>query len=177
MDVTRTPFMQRSSQAAHADVVARAASASLSEALPAEVSGTTDGPDLLLPTGVRLRRMHVDGQRVTSSQLRQAIRGVQMLPIQDQQLIARLGIVIELLPVRHLEQISGTSDPVVGATTVMGPPGNGRATRIRIAMQMGQLQHKTKISDVVKHEIGHVMAVTAHQDRSEQAAEAYAARY
>lgn len=158
MDVTRTSSAQR-------------------QTLPAEVSGATDGPDVVLSSGMRLRRTRVGTARVTDFELAQAIRGVQLLPLSHQQVIARLGIVIELIPVRALEQIAGTTDPVVGATAIVGDIGRGRATRIRIATRMAENPHPARIEEIIQHEIGHVLAVTAYQDRSEAAAEAYAARY
>lgn len=179
MDVTRPPLpTQRSTLSAHAAFVAHAVQPrAAAVASPAEVNGVTDGPDLVLPSGVRFRRKRVGSSVVTQQQLTQAIRGVQLLPFEHQVLIARMGIPIQLVPVTNLEQVPGTRDPVVGATAVIGPEGRGAATAIRIATRMGELPNPTAIREVVQHEIGHVIAVTASQDRSEATAEAYARRY
>jgi hypothetical protein len=146
-------------------------------ALP-EIRGDADGPDYILPSGVRVRRTHIGQFRVTDAELQQALRGIQMLPLADQQLVASLGIPIQLLPVAHLEQVEGTVDPVVGATLVTGDPGRGKPVSIRIAAHMAQLPNSTaQVQEAVQHEIGHTVSVVRRQDRSEAAAIAYAARY
>ncbi len=147
-------------------------------ATPQQVRGQQDGPDLMLPSGVRIRRQRIGGVRVTQAQVLQAIRGIQLLPLQHQQLIARLGLAIELVPLRFLEQVAGATEPVVGSTLIDGPVGRGRPTSIRIASYMEDLGRKdTTVHEAVQHEIGHALAVSSAQDRSEQTARRYAATY
>jgi hypothetical protein len=140
-----------------------------------EVAGQLDGPDLMLASGVRIRRRRIGTVRVGNEQVQQAIRGVSLLPMAHQQLIARLGIPIELVPVVQLEHVPGTTAPVVGATRIVGPDGAVRPERIRIAAFQAQV--RSSVEEAVQHEIGHAIAVVANQDTSEDTAIAYAARY
>jgi len=140
-----------------------------------EIAGTPDGGDVVLASGVRIRRMRIGSARVGDAELQQAIRGVQLLPAAHQMLIARLGIPIELIPVVQLERLPGLTDPVVGATRVVGPDGGAKPERIRIAAYQAQL--KSSVTEATQHEIGHAIAVTARQDMSEATAEQYARSY
>lgn len=142
---------------------------------PPELSGSPDGADLVLPSGIHVRKLRMGSLRVGNLQLQQAIRGIQLLPLAHQQLIASLGIPIELLPVTQLERVTGTTDPVVGATRVTGPDGRARPERIRIAAFQSQVG--SSVTEAVQHEIGHAVSVVTTQDTSEAAAIAYAARY
>jgi len=144
---------------------------------PPEVHGTPTGPDLVLPTGVRIRLTRIGTATVTQAALAQAVRGIQLLPIPHQQLLARIGIPIQLLPVANLEQVPGTVNPVLGATAV-GTDSDGRIvpSQIRIAAASTRAAPYS-ISEVVQHEIGHAFAVVGRQDTSEAAAERYAATY
>lgn len=138
-----------------------------------EVRGVQDGPEWILPSGIRIRCERIGAHRVSRHELQQAIRGIQLLPFQHQVVVARLGVPILLLPVPRLEQLPGTDPrtPVVGATLIDGDVGQGRPTKVRVAARVSNM------SEVVQHEIGHVLAVAGSQDRSESAAEAYAARF
>lgn len=145
------------------------------------VAGIADGPDLLLASGVRIRRRRIGAATVSQAELAQAVRGVQLLPIQHQLLLARLGIPIELVPTPQLEGSShGSGQPVLGLTTIERD-GSGPAspTRLRIATKSPTvgMNPRNAIGEVVQHEIGHVIAVTARQDQSEAAAIRYAASY
>lgn len=163
-----------------AHTVAGGGQAAAAAAAPVEVDGVQDGPDLVLPSGVRIRRKRVGMFSVSQAELQQAIRGVQLLPLQHQLVIARSGIPIELLPIAQLEQVSGTSQPVLGATAVV-QDGSGAwiPTRIRIAVRspLATTNRLNSIGEVTQHEIGHALAVLGNQDRSEDAAHRYAARY
>jgi hypothetical protein len=149
-------------------------------AAPPEVDGIQEGPDVVLASGVHIRRKRVGMFSVSQSELAQAIRGVQLLPLQHQLIIARAGIPIELLPIEHLEQVEGTTQPVLGATAVVhDSSGAWIPTRIRAAVRspLAAQNPINSIGEVVQHEIGHAIAVLGHQDRSEEAAIRYAARY
>lgn len=146
---------------------------------PDEVRGSPDGPDIVLASGIHLRRRRIGAAQVTAAELLQAVRGVQLLPLAHQRAIAMLGVPVELLPVQHLEQVAGTTEPVVGATAVSGPIGAGVPTLVRIAARspwaaQGGAQ---AIGEVVQHELGHVISVLTRQDRSEEAAIRYAQTY
>ncbi|MCW2949934.1 MAG: hypothetical protein JWN41_947 [Thermoleophilia bacterium] len=145
------------------------------------ISGATipagpDGPIWVLPSGVRIRREQVNGLRVTDAQMMQAIQGVELLPWADQRLMARTGIVIELMPLVTLN-----GEKQLGATNVeQTGTGEWVPTSMRIAVgQNAQIQRQgvDAVSETVQHEIGHVLAVLTRQDRSEQAAIAYAATH
>lgn len=143
-------------------------------ALP-ELAGTPDGPDLVLPSGLRIRRLRIGHLRVGTEQLRQAIVGAQLLPLAHQQLVARLGIPVELVPLAQLERLPHATGPVVGATRIVGDPGRVRPERLRIAAYADQV--RSSVTEATQHEIGHVVAVLAAQDTSEATAERYAASY
>jgi hypothetical protein len=119
--------------------------------------------------------MRIGTARVGALQLQQAIRGIQLLPFADQQLLARLGIPVELVPVIQLERLAHATAPVVGATRVTGPDGSARPERLRVAAYQARLG--TSVLEATQHEIGHVVAVTTRQDTSEDAAIRYAATY
>lgn len=145
-----------------------------------ELAGAPDGADVVLPSGVRVRRTTVGGRHVSQGALLQAIRGIQQLPVQHQLLLARAGIAVELLPVTQLEQVEGTSQPVLGATAVsQDSSGRWVPSRIRIATDspISAKGGVNAISEVTQHEIGHAISVMSTQDRSEDAAIRYAATY
>jgi hypothetical protein len=189
MDVTRstisgmTPYLAHRTLLRAADVAAsdgRAAASGggtymASSAAPVEINGPADGPDVVLASGVRIRKKRIGSARVGDAELQQAIRGVQALPVAHQMLIARLGLPIELVPVVQLERLPGTSEPVVGATLITGPDGAAKPGRIRIAAYQAQV--RSSVTECTQHELGHVIAVVANQDTSEETAEKYARQY
>lgn len=197
MDVTRTPLPGMTPHLAYrtllraADVAASAPRAAAAPATAAgggthayaagggvdapEINGPADGPDVVLATGVRIRRKRIGAARVGDAELQQAIRGVQALPVAHQMLIARLGLPIELIPVVQLERLAGTTDPVVGATLILGPDGGAKPTKIRIAAYQAHL--KSSVTEATQHEIGHAIAVVSNQDMSEDTAIRYARSY
>ncbi len=142
---------------------------------PAEIGGTPDGPDVVLASGVHVRRLRIGANTVGAQQLQQAIQGIAALPLAHQQLLARLGIPVELVPVTQLERVTGATAPVVGATRVIGAAGNAHAERLRIAAYQAAVG--TSVVEATQHEIGHVVAVTTQQDLSEETAIRYAASY
>lgn len=147
----------------------------LASATPGEVAGVADGPELVLSTGVRIQRQRIGAARVSDAAFREAVRGVMRLPQSHQRLLAAMRIPVELVPTTQLEQVPGTTMPVVGATRVTGPDGNARPERLRIAT--GQAVHGTSVEECVQHEIGHVVGVTARQDLGEEFAHRYAERH
>jgi hypothetical protein len=178
MDVTRTPLAGMMPHLAHRaplHATVHGGGAHRAAAAMPEIDGLADGPDVVLPTGVRIRRKRIGRSRVADAQLQQAIRGVQALPVAHQMLIARLGIPIELVPVVQLERLAGTTEPVVGATLIVGPDGNARPTKIRIAAYQAHV--RSSVTECTQHEIGHAIAVVASQDTSEATAERYARTY
>ena len=144
------------------------------------VRGSSDGPDIVLPTGVRIRRTIIAGMRVNWAEVMQAVQGVQALPVAHQQLMARTGAVIELVPVAGLELTAG-GQPMLGATTIDRAPMSDtwRASLVRVAVRSPRSVPGTResIGEIVQHEIGHVLAVLSGQDRGEDAAERYARTY
>lgn len=140
-----------------------------------EVAGVPEGPEMVLPSGVRIQLQRLDSRSVGADHLRDAIRGVLKLPMSHQRLFATLDIPIELVPVINLEDLPGSVNPVVAATRVVGPDGAARPDRMRIAAYQSILG--TEVEEAVQHEIGHALNVLTRQDLSEDAAEAYAARY
>lgn len=145
-------------------------------AAPPEVAGVPVAPDMVLPSGIRLRMHDVAGVRPTRAAVRDAIRGILQLPEADQRLIASLKVPVELIPVTHLEALPGTTAPVVGATRIHGPDGSARVARIRIASQQESMGWTT-VEECVQHELGHVVGVTRFQNLTEAFAEGYAVRH
>ncbi|MCW2974097.1 MAG: hypothetical protein JWN72_2370 [Thermoleophilia bacterium] len=135
-----------------------------------------DGPVIVLPSGVRLQRESVNGIRVTDAQLQQAILGVLQLPLADQQLMARSGVVIELLPTVTLN-----GGKQLGATNV-GQDFFGTWIPSSMKVTVGSSTEIARlgvdaIAETVQHEIGHVISVITRQDQSEEAAIRYAATH
>jgi hypothetical protein len=190
MDVTRsllpgmTPFSHRRALPGSAHLAVPVASTvtggGVSTANPVQISGLPDGPDIVLPSGVHIRRTRIGQFRVSDSELQQAIRGVELLPLAHQQVIARLGLPIELVPVQELERAPDQPGPVLGLTTIdTNAAGRGVPTRLRVVTHSptASINPVNSITEVVQHEIGHVIAVTSRQDRSEETAIAYATAY
>jgi hypothetical protein len=140
-----------------------------------QIPARADGPIYVLPNGVRIRRESVGGARVSDAQLQQAMLGVAQLPAADQALMARSGVVIELLPV-----VSLNGGRQVGATNVESINGRWVPTSMKVTVGANAAVPRTgidTISETVQHEIGHVLSVMTRQDRSEDAAIRYAATH
>lgn len=175
MDVTCRPLTPVSSLLMSSTTTDGGGAAAQPSGNAGEISGITDGPDLVLASGVRVRRKRLGALRVGEREVKQALQGVSMLPFSDQKALAQLGIPIELVPVSQLEQLPGTTRPVVGVTRINGPNGMLRPQRIRIAALQAQVG--SSVREAVQHEIGHALLVVSRQDTSEESAIAYAARY
>ncbi|MCW2960937.1 MAG: hypothetical protein JWM25_1416 [Thermoleophilia bacterium] len=139
---------------------------------PVTIRGARDGPDITLSNGIKVRRMAVGNARVTERELHEAIRGILVLPVADQRLIARAGIPVELVPTAALE------GGILGATTILQSSAGGWSpSLVRVAVRSplsNQGTGRERIGEIVQHELGHVRAVLLGQDRSEHAAERYA---
>jgi hypothetical protein len=111
-------------------------------------------------------------QRVTRAEMRDVIAAVQQLPAADIALLARHRIAIHLVPA------AGLGGSLLGATTIeqSGQSSRWVPTSIRVAVRAG-LRGSESTGEIVQHEIGHAIAVLRHQDRSEEAAIAYANKY
>lgn len=143
---------------------------------PNDVTGVADGPDLVLPSGIRISLRKLGAARVTTAQLDAILAGIKLLPAADQQVVARSGVRIDLLPVAALEQgINGRAE--LGATDI-DPDANGvwKPTAVRIAAARTDAGAESS-TEAVQHEIGHVLAVLRNGDRSERTAIDYASRY
>lgn len=178
-DMGTSPVVSGGGLAAARMLVASAQAAPASVGAAPEVHGVPDGPDYVLPSGVRIRRSRIGGRRVSDEKLLQAIRGVQLMPMAHQQLIARLGVPVLLVPTQRLEQVAGTTSPILGATSISHDGQTWRPTMVRIATDspISERGGVHAIDEVTQHELGHVLSVVTTQDRSEQAATRYAATY
>jgi hypothetical protein len=108
---------------------------------------------------------------VTSSQLRDAQRAVAQLPAADRALLAKHGLRVQLVAARSLE------DGMLGATSIVRTAdGRWTPTSIRVASRITG-RGAESLAEVVQHEGGHALAVLREQDRSEDAAHAYARRW
>lgn len=108
---------------------------------------------------------------VRSTELRAARAAVAKLPAADRALLARLGLRVQLVPTRGLE------DGMLGATSIVrGRDGRWSPTAIRVASRIDG-RGAESLGEVVQHEVGHALAVLRRQDRSEDAAHAYARRW
>lgn len=119
-------------------------------------------PDIALTS----RRSGGDG--ISARQLELARRTLASLPRADRELVARAGVSISLEPRASL------GDGVLGACDIVQRHGSSRwePTGIRIAADTG-----AKLAEIIRHEVGHAVAVLRSQDRSEDAAHRYAARH
>lgn len=114
----------------------------------------------------------VGGQALSQLELAQAAAAVRALPASDVAVLAAAGIRIHLFPVAGLE------DGLLGATTVV-QKGDGtpwQPTMIRVAAR-AKLGGDQSLGEIVQHEVGHAVSVLRSQDRSEDAANAYAASH
>jgi hypothetical protein len=113
-----------------------------------------------------------EGRTVTASEMRQAVAALKLLPGVDLALVAKHGIKIHLYPV------SGLEDGLLGATTIVQDSAGGRwkPTNIRVAVRSG-LTGTESIGEIVQHEFGHAISVLRDQDRTEDAAIAYAKKW
>lgn len=116
-------------------------------------------------------QQRVTGERVAAREFREAKAAVAKLPTADRALLARHGLRVTLVPTKSLE------DGMLGATSIVrGDDGRWMPTQIRVASRIGG-RGAESLSEVVQHEIGHALAVLRRQDRSEDAAHAYARRH
>ncbi|MCB0877522.1 MAG: hypothetical protein KDC46_00875 [Thermoleophilia bacterium] len=107
-------------------------------------------------------------QRVSASQLTTARVAVSKLPAADRALLARHGLRVELVPATALE------DGMLGATSIVrDADGRWAPTTIRVASRIHG-RGVESLAEVVQHEVGHAISVLRSQDRSEDAAGAYA---
>lgn len=140
------------------------------------IRGVPDGPERVLPSGMRIAPMRVGNLRVDATQLRQAVAGVASLPLAHQKLVASAGVRVELVPVAALDGAK-----MLGSTTII-QAGDGlwRPTLVQIAVAAPQSASGTgreSVDNITQHEVGHAVAVLTTQDRGEAVAERYAAAY
>jgi hypothetical protein len=104
---------------------------------------------------------------------RAAVEGaLAKLPAADRALLAKHRLKVELVPKAALE------DGMLGATTVHRErDGTWVPTRIRVASRLSDRSGMNSLAEVAQHEVGHALAVLRRQDRTEDAAEAYARRH
>lgn len=111
------------------------------------------------------------GASVNSSELREARAAVAKLPKADRALLAQHGLQVRLVPSKALE------DGMLGATSIVrGRDGRWVPTEIRVASHVHG-RGVESLAEIVQHEIGHAISVLREQDRSEDAAHAYARRH
>lgn len=111
------------------------------------------------------------GERVAARELREAKQAVAKLPKADRALLARHGLRVTLVPTKSLE------DGMLGATSIeRARDGRWMPTEIRVASRIHG-KGAESLAEVVQHEIGHALSVLRDQDRSEDAAHAYARRH
>lgn len=111
------------------------------------------------------------GASVTAKELRAARMAVAQLPKADRALLVQHGLQVRLVPAASLE------DGMLGATSIeRARDGRWVPTEIRIASRIDGTGAES-LAEVVQHEIGHALAVLREQDRSEDAAHAYARRH
>ena len=114
----------------------------------------------------------IGNRAVTQAELNQAVVALRQLPAEDLALVGSRGIKIHLYPSAGLE------DGLLGATTIVQEAEKlaWQPTQIRIAAR-ANLEGAQATGEIVQHEFGHAVAVLRAQDRSEDAAEAYARRF
>jgi hypothetical protein len=108
------------------------------------------------------------GHGVRASELATARAAIAKLPKADRALLAQHHLHVELVGTKSLE------DAMWGATSVeRDDAGKLIPTRIRVASHIHGVGANA-LGEVVQHELGHAISVLREQDRSEDAAEAYA---
>lgn len=111
------------------------------------------------------------GAKVRASELAEARAAIAKLPAADRALLARHGLRVELVASKALE------DGMLGATSIVrGATGRWQPTQIRVAARL-EGRGADSLAEVVQHEVGHALSVLRGQDRSEDAAQAYARRW
>ena len=111
------------------------------------------------------------GRKVRAKDLAAARAAIAKLPTADRVLLARYGLRVELVGTSALEQ------GMLGATSIVRDSSDRWVPiQIRVATR-SQGTGRDSLAEVVQHEIGHAISVLRGQDRSEDAAEAYARRY
>lgn len=138
--------------------------------------GEPDGPDIVLESGIVVRKRRVGDSRVTSRELFDAIRGIQLLPMADQQRIAAARLPVDLLPITQLGR-GPSGGPILGSTAIEAAGGGWTPSLVRVVVRSplsSDPGSREAIGEIVQHELGHVLAVLTGQDRSEAAAERYA---
>lgn len=111
------------------------------------------------------------GASVAARELQAARSAIARLPAADRALLARHGLRVQLVPARGLE------DGMLGATSIVRDrTGRWKPTAIRVASRI-EGRGPSSLGEVVQHEVGHALAVLRRQDRSEDAAQAYARRW
>lgn len=109
--------------------------------------------------------------RVRAKDLATARKAIAQLPKADRQLLARYGLRVELVGSAALE------NGMLGATSIVRDSSDRWVPiQIRVASRLHG-KGPDSLAEVVQHEIGHAISVLRGQDRSEDAAEAYARRY
>ena len=114
-------------------------------------------------------QLRIAGQHgVTKAERATAAAAIAKLPAADRLLLAKHGLHLELIATTSLE------DAMWGATSVeRGDDGRLTPTRIRVASHIHGVGANS-LAEVVQHELGHAVSVLREQDRSEEAAAAYA---
>lgn len=121
--------------------------------------------------GVLVVPDRVRGAVISQAEMAAAVAALRRLPAADLALIASRGIAVHLVPT------SGLEDGLLGATTILqAKDGSWYPTEIRIAAHAG-LSGEESLGEIVQHEFGHAVAVLRQQDRSEEAAIAYARQH
>ncbi len=111
------------------------------------------------------------GASVKAREISEAKAAVARLPKADRALLARHGLQVRLVPTKSLE------DGMLGATSIVrGRDGRWVPTEIRIASHVSG-RGVESLGEIVQHEVGHAISVLRDQDRSEDAAHAYARRH
>lgn len=121
------------------------------------------------PEGVLVVPHSVGNRSVTRAEMAEAVAALRRLPAADLALVAGRGVAVHIYPVGGLE------DGLLGATTIVQDEAGSawRPTVIRIAARAG-LPGAQSLGEIVQHEFGHAVSVMRIQDRSEDAAIAYA---
>ena len=135
------------------------------------VRGEADGPAYRLPSGLLIQRRRVGTHRISEAELGVIAQSLQRLPAAHQQLLARMGITVELLPLAALE------GGIVGSTELRQQgDGSWRPWLVRIAMHSGR-GGNLHPAEVAQHEVGHVVGMVQHGNDTEEYANQYAQRH
>lgn len=112
----------------------------------------------------------VNGRQISQAEFDAACAAIAALPSADVARVAAAGVKLHLMPE------AGLGDGLLGATKIVQAGGKWVPIEIHVAAEAG-LPGSESLPEIVQHEFGHAISVLKSQNRTEDAAIAYAAKH